>query len=278
MVQLVPLLSVPNFYGAHGYDPSLPDMSAIFLAAGPDFGQGTLDSVRNIDIAPTIDQILGVTPAATAQGTPLPRGLSPTAVDDTFDVAENSSGNALNLLGNDSANIPGGKLGLILVDGQPITGTGVNPDGSVDRTIKTAGGTLTVSADGTRVSYTPDPGFTGQDTFTYNVSNSVRVATLPRTQIGSANGVPIFDGFGSAIARVPGTSAQYYSLTDRGPNVDGPGGAKVFVLPGFTPQIGRFRINSDGSVTQTSTILLKDQDGNPRTGLPNPISAGGTGE
>ena len=29
-----PFLSVPNFYGAHGYDPRLPDMSAIFFAAG----------------------------------------------------------------------------------------------------------------------------------------------------------------------------------------------------------------------------------------------------
>ena len=30
-----PVLSLPNFYGAHGYDPLLPNMSAIFIAAGP---------------------------------------------------------------------------------------------------------------------------------------------------------------------------------------------------------------------------------------------------
>jgi phosphodiesterase/alkaline phosphatase D-like protein len=66
------VLSVPNFYGAHGYDPNLKDMSAIFFAAGPDIGHGTVPLVHNIDIAPTIDGLLGVTPAATVQGTAIP--------------------------------------------------------------------------------------------------------------------------------------------------------------------------------------------------------------
>ena len=63
-----PVLSVPNFYGAHGYDPTLPDLSAIFFAAGPDFGQGILDLVHNIDIAPTVLQLLNTKPAATVEG------------------------------------------------------------------------------------------------------------------------------------------------------------------------------------------------------------------
>jgi predicted AlkP superfamily pyrophosphatase or phosphodiesterase len=63
-----PILSVPNFYGAHGYDPRLLSMSAIFYAAGPNVGVGTLPHVRNIDIAPTIAHILGVPPAPTVQG------------------------------------------------------------------------------------------------------------------------------------------------------------------------------------------------------------------
>jgi hypothetical protein len=62
------LLSVPNFYGAHGYDPRLVDMSAIFYAAGPDVCRRHLEVVRNIDTAPTILEILGVRPAATVQG------------------------------------------------------------------------------------------------------------------------------------------------------------------------------------------------------------------
>ncbi len=62
------VLSVPNFYGAHGYDPTLPDMKAIFYAAGPDIESQPLGSVRNIDVAPTIEKILDVTPAATVNG------------------------------------------------------------------------------------------------------------------------------------------------------------------------------------------------------------------
>jgi predicted AlkP superfamily pyrophosphatase or phosphodiesterase len=61
-------LSVPNFYGAHGYDPRLVEMSAIFFAAGPDVCKREFEVVRNIDIAPTILDILNVRPAATVQG------------------------------------------------------------------------------------------------------------------------------------------------------------------------------------------------------------------
>jgi predicted AlkP superfamily pyrophosphatase or phosphodiesterase len=66
-----PILSVPNFYGAHGYDPELPEMSAIFYAAGSNINRRTLPLVRNIDIAPTILQLLGVKPADTVEGTPI---------------------------------------------------------------------------------------------------------------------------------------------------------------------------------------------------------------
>ncbi len=63
------IFSVPNFYGAHGYDPRLPEMSAIFFAAGPDVcGRRKLDTVRNIDIAPTVLDILRVRGADTVQG------------------------------------------------------------------------------------------------------------------------------------------------------------------------------------------------------------------
>lgn len=66
-----PVFSVSNFYGAHGYDPTISNMSAIFYAAGPDIGHGTLTQVRNIDVAPTIDQLLGVQPATTVEGSAL---------------------------------------------------------------------------------------------------------------------------------------------------------------------------------------------------------------
>jgi hypothetical protein len=63
-----PFFSIPSFYGAHGYDPELPQMSAIFYPAGPDISTGRIKRVRNIDIAPTILRILGVQPAPTVEG------------------------------------------------------------------------------------------------------------------------------------------------------------------------------------------------------------------
>jgi len=63
------VLSVPNFYGAHGHDSDLRSMSATFLAAGPNVRQHkTINRVRNIDVAPTIMHLLGVRPARTVDG------------------------------------------------------------------------------------------------------------------------------------------------------------------------------------------------------------------
>lgn len=65
-------LSVPNFYGAHGYDPTLLNMSAIFYAAGPNIKTGTLSEIHNIDIAPTLLNYFSVTPASTVDGVVAP--------------------------------------------------------------------------------------------------------------------------------------------------------------------------------------------------------------
>jgi arylsulfatase A-like enzyme len=60
---------VPNFYGAHGHNSSLQSMSAIFYAAGPSLKQGRkIDVLHNIDVAPTVMEILGVAPESTVDG------------------------------------------------------------------------------------------------------------------------------------------------------------------------------------------------------------------
>lgn len=72
------ILSLPNFYGAHGYDPSRPEMSAVFYAAGPNIAKAApLSLVSNTDVAPTIMRILGVPPAATVDGKLLQLGPAP---------------------------------------------------------------------------------------------------------------------------------------------------------------------------------------------------------
>lgn len=63
-----PVLSVPNFYGAHGFDPNILNMSAIFFAAGPDIGRGTLRQIQTVDIAATILKLLGVEAPSTVDG------------------------------------------------------------------------------------------------------------------------------------------------------------------------------------------------------------------
>ncbi|MBN2825037.1 MAG: esterase-like activity of phytase family protein [Campylobacterales bacterium] len=88
-------------------------------------------------------------------------------------------------------------------------------------------------------------------------------------------------GFGSAAAAHPTNINQFYALTDRGPNAtytgdDGKG--KMFPTPDYTPRIGLFEIQADGSVKQVKEILLKDREGNNISGLPNTSALGGTGE
>ena len=57
-----------TFFGQHGYDPQLPEMKAIFYAAGPDFSHRSLKAVNNVDIAPTIAELLDIVPPEDAQG------------------------------------------------------------------------------------------------------------------------------------------------------------------------------------------------------------------
>jgi hypothetical protein len=66
-------------------------------------------------------------------------------------------------------------------------------------------------------------------------------------------------------------------LTDRGPNTDSTDeDKKVFPVPRFTPQIGRFKLEGD-KLTLVKTIEIRNAKGKKITGLPNPGN-GNTGE
>lgn len=79
-------------------------------------------------------------------------------------------------------------------------------------------------------------------------------------------------GFGSEISPHPTEKNQFYALTDRGPNttydVNGDKG-KIFLVPDYTPKIGLFKLQEDGSIQKLKEILLKDPTGRLITGLPN---------
>jgi predicted AlkP superfamily pyrophosphatase or phosphodiesterase len=51
--------------GAHGYDPALPSMRAIFIAHGPAFRERmTIPGFDNVDVYPLLARLVGVPPAA----------------------------------------------------------------------------------------------------------------------------------------------------------------------------------------------------------------------
>jgi hypothetical protein len=88
-------------------------------------------------------------------------------------------------------------------------------------------------------------------------------------------------GFGSAMTANPNQANQFYALTDRGPNANYTGEygkGKSFPVASYTPRIGLFEVESDGSIFMVKSILLKRPEGSLISGLPNTSALGGTGE
>lgn len=132
-----------------------------------------------------------------------------------------------------------------------------------------AHGTLVTQADGS-FSYSPATGFHGTDTFTYTVSDAVRLYQTHLAPLATIGGVQITGGaYGSSLTPVPGTRNQFYGLTDRGPNADGPDGVKVEPLPTFDPAIGRFKLVG-GKAVLLQRIPLRGSDGTPYSGRVRP--------
>lgn len=81
-------------------------------------------------------------------------------------------------------------------------------------------------------------------------------------------------GYGSAVAFAPRGSRDFCLLTDRGPNIDFPGGNKAFPVPSYTPRIIKSHLAGDKPQVD-GEILFRRADGTLMTGLP--IGAGGCG-
>lgn len=102
--------------------------------------------------------------------------------------------------------------------------------------------------------------------------------TLPYSVLGNGNNVEIRNGgFGSAAFAHPTNAGEFYAMTDRGPNADATGG-KYFPVPNYTPRIGHFKLNNDGTIEKLGEILFKTPAGVPISGRPNPAGFGSTGE
>jgi arylsulfatase A-like enzyme len=60
-------------FGMHGYDPTLPEMGGVFMAMGRGVPDNlALDEVRQIDVAATVAQLLGIEPPLQSEGRPIP--------------------------------------------------------------------------------------------------------------------------------------------------------------------------------------------------------------
>jgi predicted extracellular nuclease len=129
-----------------------------------------------------------------------------------------------------------------------------------------AHGTLTLNSDGS-FTYTPQVGYTGSDSFSYTIGNAAQLYKTNLPPMATIGGVPITaGGYGSSLYPVPGSSDEYYGLTDRGPNVDGPNGSKVEPIPTFVPAIGKFKLVNGQAILEGEPIQLKAADGTPYSG------------
>ncbi|MBN2388837.1 MAG: alkaline phosphatase family protein [Anaerolineales bacterium] len=74
-----PLFAPADFYGQHGYDSSLPEMHAIFIAAGDGIPVpgAVIPPIRVVDYAPTIAWLLSFPPADTVDGSLIPAFVQP---------------------------------------------------------------------------------------------------------------------------------------------------------------------------------------------------------
>ena len=113
--------------------------------------------------------------------------------------------------------------------------------------------------------------------FPYTVLDATHInAAYPEQKLEIRGG-----GYGSDAAAHPTNAKQFYALTDRGPNADFDGIAgkgKQFLVPNYTPSIGLFELQAGGKMIKVKEIILKDSNGNPISGLPNPKAFGGTNE
>ncbi len=83
-------------------------------------------------------------------------------------------------------------------------------------------------------------------------------------------------GLGSGLAPVPGSTSDFYLLTDRGPNVEGSNAnMKLFPMPGYSPRIYKVHLTED-TLRVTGEIVLKRADGTLLTGIPIPAGSCGS--
>lgn len=111
-----------------------------------------------------------------------------------------------------------------------------------------------------------DTGKGGTEVFT-----TVGADGKPLPDLATFGGVGVkASAYGSAVVAKPGSTTEFYGLTDRGPNVDSPDGkSKIEPIPDYAPQIGLFRMDAGHAILE-KTILLRGTDGKTMNGQVSP--------
>ncbi|HEY2385888.1 MAG TPA: esterase-like activity of phytase family protein [Candidatus Binatia bacterium] len=138
-----------------------------------------------------------------------------------------------------------------------------------------AHGSLTLHGDGSFI-YTPANGYVGSDAFSYTMTDAVTLYAPALPPLAVFSGVAVTPDFGSSFVPVPGSSDEYYGMSDLGAHVNGPHGTNVLPIPTFDPSIGKFRLSADGQAVLEQQIPLKDATGHAYSGRVN--SQHGSGE
>ena len=169
-----------------------------------------------------------------------------------------------------------GKQATLVVEGaQGVLANDCGEEPTIVANTEPSHGSLELEPDG-GLTYTPEAGFAGADSFTYTVADAVHAYKTDLPPLGNYGGVQLTGGsFGSALAPVPGHPDEVFGLEDRGPNVEAPSGAAVEPKPSYDPSIARF-VLEDGEAELVARIPLRDSTGHPFSGLVN--SQAPTGE
>jgi len=191
---------------------------------------------RNIETYTT----RGPTTTKTTQGPKQYTARFPIARDDSASVSENSTGNAVDVLANDTH--PDGNALSISAVGSPSHGT--------------------AQISGTHVLYTPTSSYVGSDVFTYTVTSTKGLTASAKVQITVTALVITPPPQGPPIARDDTATTPYATpvtvtvlANDSDPN------SYALTVTGTTsPAHGTVHINADNSITYTPNSTYSGND------------------
>ena len=180
----------------------------------------------------------GKTTTTSSQGPKQYTARRPIAKDDSASVAGDSTSNAIEVLANDS-----------------------DPDGgtlSISAVTAPAHGSAQVS--GSHITYTPTPGFVGNDTFDYTISNSKGLTASAHVTV-SVTAV-VVEPAKPPVARNDTAATPYATAITIAvlANDSDPNGYPLAVASATAPAHGAAHINADGTITYTPASTFAGAD------------------